>query len=166
MILTLTAVGAIVAAVLELTLWPYLAVGGAHPHFVLVYVAVLAAVLGLDVGLVAAFIGGLSLDLIAFRPLGSSAFALLLCAGLAVAIGRTVVQLRYVSPVIAVLVTSFAYSMIVAVLYSALAGPIALSDPVRVLLPGAIYDALIAAVIGPLAVAFRIRRLEQERVDW
>ena len=166
MIVTLTAVGAVLAALLESTLWPYLAIGQAHPHLALVYVVVVAAVLGLDAGLAAAFVGGLSVDLLASRPLGSSAFALLVCAGLAVVIGRSVVQLRYLSPILAVLVLSLVYSVTVAILYSALGGPLALLDPLRTLLPGAIYDAAIAALIGPLAVAYRVHHLEQERVDW
>lgn len=166
MILTLTAVGAVVAALIELSLWPYLVIGGAHPHLVLVYVVVVAVVLGLDAGLTSAFVGGLSLDLIAGRPLGSSAFALLVAAGLAVAIGHGLTQFRYLAPIIAVFVLSFVYSMIVAALYSALAGPISLHDPIGELLPGVVYDAVIAAIVGPLAVSFRVRHLEQERVDW
>ncbi len=166
MILTLSAVGSVVAALLELTLWPYLAVGEAHPHLVLVYVVVVAVVLGLDAGLASAFVGGLSLDLIAGRPLGSSAFALLIAAGLAVAIGRGLGQFRYIAPIVAVFVLSFLYSVMIAILLKALAGPIALGDPVRTLLPGVLYDTVIAAIVGPLAVSFRVRHLEQERVDW
>lgn len=166
MILTLTAVGAVVAALLELTLWPYVVIGGAHPHLVLVYVVLIASVLGLDSGLVAAFVGGLTLDLVAPRPLGSSAFALLLAAGLSVVISRAVAQFRYLAPVVAVFVLSLLYSMTIAILFSALRSPIALHDPIRELIPGAIYDAAIALAIGPLAVAVRMRRLEHERVDW
>ena len=166
MILTLAAVGSVVAALLELTLWPYLVIGGAHPHLVLVYVVVVAVVLGLDAGLATAFVGGISLDLIAGRPLGSSAFALLIAAGLAVAIAHGLSQLRYLVPIVAVFALSFVYSVMVAILYSALAGPISLQDPLRALLPGAIYDAVLAAIVGPLAVSLRMRHLEQERVDW
>jgi rod shape-determining protein MreD len=166
MILTLTAVGSVVAALLELTLLPYVVVGGAHPHLVLVYVVVVAVVLGLEAGLASAFVGGLSLDLIAGRPLGSSAFALLIVAGLAVAIGRGLAQVRYLAPIVAVFVLSFVYSVMIAMLYIALAGRLSLQDPIRVLLPGAIYDTVIAAIVGPLAVSLRVRYLEQERVDW
>jgi rod shape-determining protein MreD len=166
MTLTLAAVGAVVAAVLELTLWPYLAIGDAHPHFVLVYVVILAVVLGLDAGLTAAFAGGLLIDFLAPRPLGSTAFTLLICAGLAVLMARLLVQIRYLAPVIIVFVLSFAYSLVAAVLYDALGGSVALVDPIRTLLPGAVYDAVLAALVGPLAVALRMRRLEQERVDW
>ena len=156
MTLTLAAVGAVVAAVLELTLWPYLAIGDAHPHLVFVYVVILAVVLGLDAGVTAAFVGGLLLDFLAPRPLGSTAFALLVCAGLAVILARLLVQVRYLAPVIIVFVLSFVYSITAAALYDALGGSAALVDPIRTLLPGVVYDTVIAALVGPLAVALRV----------
>jgi rod shape-determining protein MreD len=166
MTLTLAAVGAVVAGILELSLWPYLAIGDAHPHLVLVYVVILAVVLGLDAGITAAFVGGLLLDLLAPRPLGATAFALLVCAGLATLLARLLVQVRYLAPVLIVFFLSFVYSIMVAGLYGALGGGAVPTDPIRTLLPGAVYDAVLAALVGPLAVALRVRRLEQERVDW
>jgi rod shape-determining protein MreD len=166
MSLTLAAAGAVVAAVLELGLWPYVAIGGAHPHLVLVYVVILSVVLGLEAGLVAAFVGGLSIDLLAPRPLGTTAFALILAAASSVVLARVLGQVRYLAPVIIVFVLSMPYSLVVAGLYGALGDGIVVADPVGTLLPGAIYDAVLAAIVGPLAVAIRARRLEQERVDW
>jgi hypothetical protein len=32
--------------------------------------------------------------------------------------------------------------------------------------PSAIYDAVLAALVGPLTIAVHDRRMEQERVDW
>jgi rod shape-determining protein MreD len=166
MTLTLAAVGAVVAALLELTLWPYLAVGGAHPHLVLVYVVIVATTLDLDTAATAGFTGGLALDLLAPRPLGTSAFALLVVAALAVLMARLLVQVRYVAPIVIVFTLSFVYSLLLATLVGALGGVVDVSDPIAVLLPGAVYDAVLAALIGPVAVLLRTRRLEQERVDW
>ena len=166
MALTLAAVGSVVAAILELSLWPYVSVGGGHPHLVLVYVVILSVALGLDAGLTAAFVGGLAIDLLAPRPIGSTAFVLLLSAGLAVALARVLAPIRYVSPIPIAFVLSLFYSVTLAVLYRALGGPVDLTDPLSTLLPGAIYDTILAGLIGPLAVALRVRRLEAERVDW
>jgi hypothetical protein len=33
-------------------------------------------------------------------------------------------------------------------------------------LPGAVFDAALGALVGPLAIAIHDRRMEQERVDW
>src|SRR5262245_66427897 len=72
--LLLAAVGATVIAVLELTVGPYLRVGEAQPHLVLVVGIVVTVAVGLEAGLVWAFVGGLVLDVLAQRPLGSPAF--------------------------------------------------------------------------------------------
>lgn len=166
MALTLAAVGSVAAALLELSLWPYISIGGAHPHLVLIYVVILSVALGLDAGLAAAFIGGLAIDLLAPRPIGSTAFVLLLCAGGAVGMARLLAPVRYLAPIPIAFVLSLFYSVTLAALYQALGGPIDLSIPLPTLLPGAVYDAVIAGVVGPLAVALRVRRLEAERVDW
>src|SRR5260221_14291342 len=81
MTLLLAAVGATVTALLELTIGPYLRVGIAEPHLVLVVGIIVTLALDIEAGLVWAFVGGLVLDVLAERPLGSSAFALLVCIG-------------------------------------------------------------------------------------
>jgi len=166
MTLLLAAVGAVVTALIELTVIPYLRIGSAQPHPVLVLGVIVAIAVGLDTGLVWAFVGGLALDVLAQRPLGSTAFALLLCIGGASILARSLVRLRPIVPIIAVLLLSIAFSMISFAALTALGSPPATSDPVQMVLPGAIYDAILAALIGPLTVAVHDRRIEQERVDW
>ena len=34
------------------------------------------------------------------------------------------------------------------------------------ILPGAVYDAIFAIIVGPLAIVIHDRRSEEERVDW
>jgi rod shape-determining protein MreD len=166
MTLLLAAVGAVVTALIELTVAPYLRIGSAQPHPVLVLGVIVAIAVGLEAGLAWAFVGGLALDVLAPRPLGSTAFALLLCVGGASILARSLVRLRPIVPIFAVLVLSIGYSMILFALFRAL-GPVPpAADPVTTVLPGAVYDAVLAAVIGPLTVAVHDRRLEQERVDW
>jgi rod shape-determining protein MreD len=166
MTLLLAAVGATVMAVVELTVGPYLQVGTTEPHLVLVVGIVVTVAVGLEAGLVWAFVGGLVLDVLAQRPLGSSAFALLLCMGAAAVLARVLVRIRLLVPIVATLVISLAYSMILFVAFNALSARIPVTDPVGVLLPTVIYDTVLAAMIGPLAVSIHDRRLDQERVDW
>lgn len=73
----LAAVVATGAALLETTVGPHVAVGGGGPHLVLVLGVVWTVAAGVESGLAWAFAGGLALDVLAQRPLGSSAFALL-----------------------------------------------------------------------------------------
>jgi len=156
----------VVTALLELTVGPYVRIADAQPHPVLVLGVIVTIAVGLESGLVWAFVGGLVLDVLAQRPLGSTAFALLLCVGGASIISRSLSRLRPIVPIGAVVVLSLGYSMILYAAFNALGIRITASDPLGLILPSALYDAALAAAIGPLAIAIHDRRLEQERVDW
>ena len=73
MTLLVAAIAATVAAIVELTITPFLRVGDAQPHLVFVLAVVWTVAVGLDSGLVWAFVGGLVLDTLAQRPLGTTA---------------------------------------------------------------------------------------------
>ena len=81
MSLLFAAIGATVAALVEATLVPYIAIGDAVPHPLLVGGVVWTIAAGIDRGITWAFVGGLVLDSLLGRPLGGSAFALLLAVG-------------------------------------------------------------------------------------
>jgi rod shape-determining protein MreD len=166
MTLLLAAVGATVAALFELTVAPYLKVGDALPHLVLVLGIIVTIAVGLEAGLVWAFIGGLALDVLAQRPLGSTAFALLLCMGGASLLGHLFSRVRPLAPIIATFVLSLLYSLVLFMLLNALRTPLPVDDPVGLVLPGAIYDTVLAALIGPLFISIHDRRVQTERVDW
>lgn len=166
MSLLLAAIGATMAALLELSLVQYITVGGAHPHLVLVLAVIVTVAVGFEPGLVWAFVGGVALDVIADRPLGVSALALLISVGGAAALARALVRLRPLAPIIIVGIFSLVNSLIQLGLFGALKISSSVSDPIGVLAPGIAYDLVLAALIGPLAVAVHDRRLNQDRVDW
>jgi rod shape-determining protein MreD len=166
MTLLLAAVGATVTALMELTIGPYLRVGPAEPHLVLVVGIVVTLALGIEAGLVWAFVGGLVLDVLAQRPLGSTAFALLLCLGGAALLGRVFIRLRQIIAIPVTFVLSMLYSMTLFLAMNALRAPIPVADPVGHVLPGAIFDLVVAALIGPLAISIHDRRAEVVRADW
>ena len=166
MTLLLAAVGATATALLELTVGQYLRIGAAQPHLVLVVGIVVTVAVGLDAGLVWAFVGGLVLDVLAQRPLGSTAFALLLCMGATAVLARVFARLRPLVPILATVLLSVAYSMILFVAFNALRTPIHVDDPIALVLPSAVYDVVLAALIGPLAISIHDRRTETERLDW
>lgn len=166
MTLLLAAVGATLMALLELTVGPYLRVETAQPHLVLVVGIVVTVAIGFEAGLVWAFVGGLVLDVLAQRPLGSTSFALLLCMGATSVLARVFIRLRPVIPILATLLLSLFYSMILFVAFNALRTPIPVADPITLFLPGAVYDTVLAALIGPLAVSIHDRRADAERIDW
>ena len=166
MTLLLAAVGATVMALLELSVGPYLRIGAAQPHLVLVVGIVVTVAIGFEAGLVWAFVGGLVIDVLAQRPLGSTAFGLLICIGATAVLARVFARLRPIVPILATFLLSLAYSMILFAAFTALRATISVSDPIGLVLPDAIYDVVLAALIGPLAVVVHDRATESDRLDW
>jgi rod shape-determining protein MreD len=163
MTLLVAAIAATVAAIVELTITPYLRVGDAQPHIVFVMAVVWTVAVGLDSGLVWAFVGGLVLDTLAQRPLGSTAFALLIVVGATAVIGRSLARIRPIVAIIATLILSLVYSMTLVLLFSVLRPPSTLVDPLRIVAPSVLYDVIVAAILGPLAVSLRDRIVDEER---
>lgn len=166
MSLFVAAIGATVTAIFELTVGPYLRVGNAQPHPVFILAIIWAVAVGLEGGLVWAFVGGVALDVLAQRPLGVSPFALIVSVGIAAVITRPFIRIRplVVAPAVALL--SLVYSMTLFVLLGALGSSAASSDPIGALAPGVVYDAVVAVIVGPLAVALHDRYTAEERADW
>ncbi|GIW20521.1 MAG: hypothetical protein KatS3mg065_0817 [Chloroflexota bacterium] len=157
---------ALLAALLELTLVPYLDVGGAHPHLVLVTAVVATVALTFEIGLVVAVAGGLALDILGPRPLGSSILVLLLVVGAVGLSSRVLDALRLVAPVVLTGIASPLFSLGLMVVLGVAEGRPWVDDPVGVVLPGTIYDVVLAALVGPLVVSVRARVLEAERFEW
>src|SRR5450756_1722888 len=74
MSLVLAAVGAAMAALIQSSILPFTAAGGAALDLVLVLAVVWTMTVGLEGGLIWAFLGGLIIDVLLMRPLGLTAF--------------------------------------------------------------------------------------------
>jgi len=166
MSLLLAAIGATVTALVEATLGSVLTVGDATPHPVLIGGVIWTIAAGIDRGITWAFVGGLVLDSLVGRPLGTSAIGLLLAVGGAALISQPFPRLRLAAPIVAVPLFSLVYSMLILGIESAMQPGIDVPDAGRLFLPGAAYDALIGMFLGPLAVTLHDRRVPAERVDW
>ena len=164
MSLLVAAIGATVAAVLEASLAPHLVVGNANLHPVLVLAVIWTIAAGFERGLVVAFVGGLVLDILFSRPLGASAFALLIAVGGATLIVQPMSRIRTLAPIVAVPVLSLVSSMLIYILTSSSGAAVA--DPVSTFIPGAVYDGILGLIAGPLIVSVHARRTQVERVDW
>ncbi len=156
---------AVVAALVEFTVVPYLKVGNAVPQPILVFGVIWTIAGGLEAGLVWAFVGGLTLDILTQRPLGSSAFALLIAIGVASVVGGLFGRARILAPIVATAIASVVYSMLLLAAVSALS-PATLSPTSTDGIVGTmVYDTILAAVFGPLAMAVVLRRRDAEWVD-
>ena len=163
---TIAAALAVVTALIEFTVVPYLKIGDAVPHPVLVFGVITAIVGGLEVGLTWAFVGGLALDIVTQRPLGSTSFALLVAIGVGYLVGTFLGRIRILAPIGATAVASPLYSMLIILTNTALTTAPLSSAAVASILPSTVYDVVLAAVVGPLAVAIAARRRDVERVAW
>ena len=166
MSLTLAAVGAVVAAVLQLTIVPYLGIAGAYPDLLLVVAVIATFVWSTEAGMTIAFVGGLMIDLLAPRPVGLTAFTLLVSTGIAAVLGRLIQRGLIVTPIVLIFVLTFVTDLLFLVLFTALRGRLDVGDPIQLILPGAIYSTAIAAIVAPLAAALHKRFAERERVAW
>jgi rod shape-determining protein MreD len=161
----LAAALAVVAALAEFTITPYLQIGDAALQPVLVLAAIWTVVGSLEAGLTAAFVGGLTLDVLSQRPLGASAFSLLIAIGTASLIGAALRRARIIAPIVATAAASLVYSMLLLFVTSFLNG-VTIDGAGNMVVPSAVYSTVAAAVIGPLLVTVLMRRRDAERVDW
>ena len=166
MSLLFAAIGAVIAALAEVTFGLYDAVGSATPHPVLLGGVIWTIAAGIDRGLTWAFVGGLVLDSLLGRPLGVSSFALLVAVGGAALIAQPFPRLRLVAPIVAVPVMSFVYSGLLLGITAAAQQTRIPSDPLTLIAPGALYDGVLGLFIGPIVMTLRDRRAATERADW
>src|SRR5687768_2756143 len=108
----LAAIGATVAALLELAVVPHLGVDGAPPPPWFGFGGLWSVAGGIGSGRGCAFVGGWVLAVLAQRPLGSSAFALLVTSGAAAMAGRLLSRARP----LAAIVLGLAFSLVNSVL--------------------------------------------------
>jgi rod shape-determining protein MreD len=157
---------AVAAALVEFTVVPYLKVGDATLDATLVIGVIWTIAVGLEAGLTYAFIGGIALDILGQRPLGSSAFALLVAIGIASLIGGALSRLRVIAPVVATAVAAPVYQLLLLFSTTVLSAAPFTSAALATVVPSTIYDTIVAALFGPLVMAIMLRRQAQERMDW
>jgi rod shape-determining protein MreD len=103
MSLPLAALGALVAALVEMSVLPEIRIAGVKPDLVFVLAVVSVVIVGVEEGLVWAFLGGLMLDLLSVeRPLGATMLSLLLTVGIAALFARVLGPSRALAGALAV----------------------------------------------------------------
>jgi rod shape-determining protein MreD len=157
---------AVVAALAEFTIVWNLRIGDATLNAVLVTGVIWTIAGGLEVGLTFAFVGGIALDILGQRPLGTSAFALLIALAIASLIGGALGRVRIIAPVVATAVASPVYQLLLLFAVTVLTPAPFTSTALSTVVPSTIYDVVVAAIFGPLVMAFVLRRQAQERMDW
>jgi hypothetical protein len=91
---------------------------------------------------------------------------MLVAIGAAAVVGGALGRVRIIAPIVATAIASPVYSMLLLGTTTALTTAPISDAATAAILPSAVYDTLLAAVVGPLVVAVAARRRDAERVDW
>jgi rod shape-determining protein MreD len=167
MSLPLAAAGAIALALLELSVAPIVAVAGIVPDLVFVAVVAIAAVFGLERTLPWAFVGGLMIDLLSagpYRPLGATPLTLLVVAALTAAAARVIPNGRV--PVTIALSIALAIAYHVAILFFVSLRGVSVDQPLTLIVPIAIVDAILTAFAVVVAILVARRVEAKEGLGW
>ncbi len=166
MSIPLAAVGAVVVALLEVSVFPELTIVGVKPDLIFIFSVTATMMIGIEVGLTWAFVGGLLLDLLTpGRQLGTSSLVLLLLVGAIVLVSRFLPQRRVLVATAAVFVSALAFQVLEAAMLGATTG----LDPMLAW-PAVLSTALVDAAIAlPVAAVMRLIWLRYgvtDRIDW
>jgi rod shape-determining protein MreD len=166
--LVLAAVGAAVAALIQASVLPFTVTTGGGLDLLLVLAVVWTMTVSFEGGLVWAFLGGLLIDiLLPTRPLGLSAFVLLLAVGAAWTVGRLSPRATYPAAIVVAAIAGGAISILVPLLIGALASGSS-NDLLGPLIPSMLVAALGTAILAPIPILIlrRIRGDDTERLGW
>ena len=162
-----TAVGAVVAAILEVSVLAQLQLAGIRPDLVLAVGIGVAMTMGFDAAIVWAFVGGLLLDvMLPERPIGSTTLAMLISVGAALVVARVVESPR----LLVIGATAFGITFLYEALLTAILafasgidmGTLSLASWALVALASGVIAVIAAWVIRSLLLRFGTF----ERVDW
>ena len=164
----IAAVGAVLAALVETSVFPEIRVAGVNPDLVLVFTIVAGMFVGVEEGLVWAFLGGLMLDLLTpgNRPIGVGALDLLFVAGLVLLIARVTQPPRVLTVVVCAFALTFLYQALLEVLLAATANVGLVTMEPTSLAIDASLNAILAAAIAWVTRGLYLRFGPAERTDW
>jgi len=156
---------AIVVGIAHAGLAPEIEVAGVRPNIMLVAVVLVTALAGFGPGVVWAFAGGVTANLISTAPIGSIPLSLLLVAALVAGGDRLLGRLIWLYPILAGFVGSILADLVIIGVFRLL-GAISPAIPVNLILPAAVLN---AAIVGLLLYPSRLaarRVLPDERPAW
>ncbi len=166
MSLLFAAVGALVAALVETSVFPDLTIAGAKPDLVFVLAVVTSMMVGVEDGLVWASLGGLMLDMLLHRPVGATMLSLLIVVGLAILVARLVGADRRAITILAVFSLTWGYQFVSLAVLAMTSGVAFSGASAAVVLPIALFNAILAIAAVGVAHAVVSRGRPTDRLDW
>ncbi len=157
---------AIVTGILHLSLAPILVVNEVRPHLGLVAVVLVTSLFGFELGIIWGFAAGVTVTLLGYEPLGTTPFALLAVSAVVALGGRALGRLPWIYPVLAAFVGSLVLDALVLILFELTGSEIRVDDPMSLILPAALFNTLLAALLLVPARLLAIRMAPEEAPPW
>lgn len=157
---------AIVVGIVHAGLAPVIEIADVRPNLILVSVVLVTALLGFGPGVLWAFAGGLTANLLVQDPLGSLPLALLLVSAMVTGGGRILGRLTWVYPVLAAFAGSVLADLIKLGVYRLVDDPLVVGVPLAQIIPAAFLNAAILALLIYPVRSLTIRMLPEEKPAW
>jgi cell shape-determining protein MreD len=129
-------------------------------------VVLTTALLGFGAGIVWAFVGGLTANLLTTDPLGSVPLILLVVSVLVAGGDRVAGRLTWVFPILAAFAASVAYDLMSLGLGLLLEQPLRIGIPTSLIVPAAFLNAAIAGLLLYPARTIAMRFSPEEKPAW
>jgi rod shape-determining protein MreD len=155
----------VVVGIAHAGLAPEIEIAGVRPNLMLVAVVLVTALMGFGPGIVWAFAGGITANLISTAPIGSIPLSLLLVSAAVAGGDRMLGRLTWLYPILAVFIASMLADLVIIGVYR-LMGALTVGVPIDLMLPAATLN---AAIVGLLLVPARLatrRLMLDEKPAW
>ncbi len=157
---------AVVVGIAHAGLAPEIEVAGVRPNLILVAVVLVTALLGFGPGIVWAFAGGLTANLISTAPIGSIPLSLLAVSALVAGGDRLFGRLTWLYPILAAFAGSMLADLVIVGVFRLLSDAVSVGVPVELMLPAAVLNAGIAGLLLYPARVMTRRMVLEEKPAW
>lgn len=157
---------AVVVGIVHAGLAPEIVIADVRPNLMLVAVVLVTALIGFGPGIIWAFAGGLTANLLSHDPIGSVPLSLLLASAVVAGGDRLLGRMTWLYPILAAFVASLLADLVVIGVFRLMADALNVGVPFELMLPTAVLN---AAIVGLLLYPSRLatRRLVlEEKPAW
>jgi rod shape-determining protein MreD len=156
----------VVAAILQTTLVPHLAIWGIFADLPLLVVVSWSLLQGPREGMIWGFVAGLAVDLFSGAPFGASTLALIAVGALAGLGAATVFRAQIALPLLVMFLATIVYDLLFLLVVGISGDPVAwLESLYRLILPSAVLNAMLTPLVF-VTMRWLHTRFGREDMEW
>ena len=157
---------AVVVGIVHAGLAPEIEIAGVRPNLMLVAVVLVTALAGFGPGVVWAFAGGLTANLLTHEPLGAVPLSLLLVSAMVAGGDRLFGRLIWVYPIMAAFAGSILADLVILGVFRLMSDGPVLGVPLDLILPAAVLNAALTGVLLYPSRMLARRLVLEEKPAW